>query len=153
MPQPDEEQTPSIFDDEAAQLLRRRLSEGIAKTRNVLYLVAGMLFVTDLLGIIVRLGSFALQQDMLMAAIDGLLIAALVSLGFVAKKQPFYALLAGLIIYVLVQAAAIMFHIVIMQHSPIISLMILGLLFSGLRRAQVIQRTLQLWRDRAGDAS
>ncbi|MEI9807176.1 MAG: hypothetical protein WDO16_04405 [Bacteroidota bacterium] len=138
-PSPEKNDTGNVISDylEGYQQLELQAAENqVKKARNTLFVVAGLTLVVNLF---LLMSSHTLDTASLIVIL--VLTAIFTALGFMTKKQPFTAIMIGLVIY----AGLWIFDIVVLGADEVIKgllfkIIIIYFLVTGLKHARETER-------------
>ncbi len=135
----------SIFEeDQLAAYDREQYELGVRKARNSLFWAGGLMFVVDMAILLIQLNGLSSAEINYaffygLVAIELAMLAAFVGLGFWTKKKPYSSILAGLILFCLIQAFAMISDPTNIYKGIIVKIVIIVSLVSGLKKAKALQ--------------
>lgn len=134
-------QVPSVFDldDDARNRMQAAYRRGIRSIRNILFLVAGMTALFEVLAYWRIWFTYPTPRILLAAAFDVAVIGAYIALGIWAGKKPFTALMLGLLLYLGIQTGRMLIMPFYNSSALLAKAMVVALFVSGLRRARALQ--------------
>jgi hypothetical protein len=137
----DEPLQTSVFDrDEALDNYEReQYQRGIRKARNTLFAAGALMFVVDAILLFARRETLQPAAVYVAIAIDLVVLSVFIGLGLYTKRKPYAAILAGLLIFCLIQVAAIALEPANIYKGLLMKIAVITTLVSGLRKAKALQ--------------